>query len=381
MLLTDCFVVAGKRKDKEAHDGHVSITDEVLMATRTKFRQYDTNDNGTIDRDELAGLLKALNLEKYVPSAADIEAKNGPPPSLPSMEPADTAALVAAIGAEDAIVEGVLKQLVVKSSASKMLMGVVTMGAGAIAGTDVPNVGGKKKKSKTPGQWLDRDASLTTKALTWQDPASDDPVAGGGTIPLEEIKRVTPTDIAEDVSGYAFEVALRTLVNDQSVVYLFSAESEEEREEWMDSLKQTIMQEVKADKHKAKSHHTKGSHKITDEELDIQMKAAFAAFDVNNSGSLDAGEIGAVAKQLGKDLTSAELAQMMRDLDTDSSGEVSLSEFATFWKSKFSGTLVEGSKLAALMAQFADSRQIDGVAYHPCTHKQFPLQLNLQNCF
>ena len=75
------------------------------------------------------------------------------------------------------------------------------------------------------------------------------------------------------------------------------------------------------------------------------MKAAFAAVDDNNSvspqaihrsvlclvlrflrhiltdclclqGSLDAGEAGAVAKKLDKDLTPAELAQMMRDLDT-----------------------------------------------------------------
>ena len=75
------------------------------------------------------------------------------------------------------------------------------------------------------------------------------------------------------------------------------------------------------------------------------MKAAFAAVDDNNSvspqaihrpllfgfcdstgicltdclrlqASLDAGEIGAVAKKLDKDLTPPELAQMMRDLDT-----------------------------------------------------------------
>ena len=37
----------------------------------------DTNNNGTIDRDELAGLLKALNLEKYVPTAEELEAKLG----------------------------------------------------------------------------------------------------------------------------------------------------------------------------------------------------------------------------------------------------------------------------------------------------------------
>eukprot|EP01044_Picomonas_judraskeda_P019747 COSAG03_NODE_4230_length_1629_cov_17.833987_3_plen_83_part_01 len=72
-----------------------------------------------------------------------------------------------------------------------------------------------------------------------------------------------------------------------------------------------------------------------------------------------------MAKQLGKDLTPAELTQMMKELDTDGNGEVSIAEFSKFWKAKFTGTLVAGSKLAAIMAQFADQKHIDGVAYHP----------------
>lgn len=80
---------------------------------------------------------------------------------------------------------------------------------------------------------------------------------------------------------------------------------------------------------------------------------------------MDSGELNAVAKQLGKDLTQAELAQMMAELDSDGNGSVSAAEFATFWKAKFTGSLVSGSKLAAMMAQFADSKHIEGVAYHP----------------
>eukprot|EP01043_Picozoa_sp_COSAG02_P003812 COSAG02_NODE_96_length_37408_cov_9.762604_8_plen_3626_part_00 len=72
-----------------------------------------------------------------------------------------------------------------------------------------------------------------------------------------------------------------------------------------------------------------------------------------------------MAKQLGKNLTPAELAQMMEELDSDGNGSVSAAEFAKFWKDKFTGSLVSGSKLAAMMAQFADARHIDGVAYHP----------------
>ena len=37
------------------------------------------------------------------------------------------------------------------------------------------------------------------------------------------------------------QVVLRELVNDETVVYLFCADTEEEREEWIDSLKLTIL--------------------------------------------------------------------------------------------------------------------------------------------
>ena len=90
-----------KRQDNKAHNGVCAISDEVLMTTRTKFREFDTNESGAIDRDELAGLLRALNLEKYVETADAIEAENGPPP----MAPAPTAAPKPE---EDAIVEGTL---------------------------------------------------------------------------------------------------------------------------------------------------------------------------------------------------------------------------------------------------------------------------------
>ena len=123
--------------------------------------------------------------------------------------------------------------------------------------------------------------ALTTKALTWLDPASPDPALGGGKILLDEIKRVSPSEAAGD-EGFAFEVALRTLVNDQSVVYLFAADSAEEREEWMDSLKQTVVQEV-AHTMKPKTHNKEASHKVTEAELEEQMKAAFAAFDTVSS--------------------------------------------------------------------------------------------------
>lgn len=75
--------------------------------------------------------------------------------------------------------------------------------------------------------------------------------------------------------------------------------------------------------------------------------------------------MGTLAKSLGKSLSDVELDQAMKQLDKDGSGAVDFGEFATFWRSKFGGQVVEGSKLGAIMAQWTDLQQIDGVAYHP----------------
>ena len=61
-----------KKKDKEIHHGQSTISDEVLRDTQQKFNAYDANGNGTIDRDELAGLLRALDLVKFVPDMEDL---------------------------------------------------------------------------------------------------------------------------------------------------------------------------------------------------------------------------------------------------------------------------------------------------------------------
>ena len=67
-----------KRMDKAEHHGKSTISDDVLRESQIKFTAFDANGNGSIDRDELAGLIRALDLEKYVPSADDLEDENPP---------------------------------------------------------------------------------------------------------------------------------------------------------------------------------------------------------------------------------------------------------------------------------------------------------------
>ena len=199
-----------------------------LATVDTSCCTDDTNNNGTIDRDELAGLLKALNLEKYVPSAEELEAKSGPLPKLPDVDPVEAAAAAAAkaTNEEEAVVEGALKQLVVEGSASKRLAGLAQSGLGAIAGTEVPQILGGTKKKESTGSWVDRQAKLTTNTFTWstgsfgstfsvnpmrqdEQGAPDARAEAAGSIDLADIKRVAPTSAADGTGGYAFEVGAR----------------------------------------------------------------------------------------------------------------------------------------------------------------------------
>ena len=50
----------------------------MLKNSQEKFQEYDTNKNGSIDRDELAGLIRALDLMKYVPTAEEMDEDDPP---------------------------------------------------------------------------------------------------------------------------------------------------------------------------------------------------------------------------------------------------------------------------------------------------------------
>lgn len=90
-----------------------------------------------------------------------------------------------------------------------------------------------------------------------------------------------------------------------------------------------------------------------------------AACPQDSSGSLDRGEVSKLAQSLGKPLSEEELSAAMKQLDTSGDGTVDYAEFAAFWKAKFGGQVVAGTKLAAIMAQWTDLGEVPGVAYHP----------------
>ena len=58
---------------------------------------------------------------------------------------------------------------------------------------------------------------------------------------------------------------------------------------------------------------------------------AFLLVDTDGSGCLDKAELAASFKRLGKHVSSAEMDNLMRAMDADGSGEVSLGEWLEFW--------------------------------------------------
>ena len=85
----------------------------------------------------------------------------------------------------------------------------------------------------------------------------------------------------------------------------------------------------------------------------------------DKSGPISVGEGQAVAEQLGKSFSQAELSVAVKRLDKEGKGVVEYADFEAYWLEMFSGEYVRGEKLAAVMAQFADAEHIEGVAYHP----------------
>lgn len=366
-----------KRKDKETN-GHVTISDEVLMETRTKFRQYDTNDSGSIDRDELAGLLRALHLEKYIPPVAEIENMKGnegilgeAPVKSKKKKTVATGVkpVAAAANGEETIVEGDLRKLMLSGRVglSTKLVGAAKTGTSMIAGTDVPVVGNKSASTEDAGDWSDTFCALGKTTFSWRGPADPNGKAAveSGSISLADVKRVTPVDVAAK-DTWAFEIAVRDK-SANTTVYTFAAQSDDERKEWMDSFKLTILQEVPKDKLSKYDVTVKAdvAGRVSTEELRKQIREAFSALDTDNSNTLSTTEIAAVGDKLGKPLTSAEQVRAMQEMDKDDDGVITLEEFSNWWVAQFSGAIAEGTKLAAFMAQFSDASAIEGVCYHP----------------
>ena len=60
-------------KGKNKETGGDKLTEEMIHSASSKFHEFDTNENGTIDKDELCGLIRSLNLESLLSGVEEAE--------------------------------------------------------------------------------------------------------------------------------------------------------------------------------------------------------------------------------------------------------------------------------------------------------------------
>jgi len=73
---------------------------------------------------------------------------------------------------------------------------------------------------------------------------------------------------------------------------------------------------------------------ISEEQLQ-SLRQAFALFDKDDSGSIDASELKACLRAMGHYPTPMELEDLMRRMDTDGNGEIDFDEFVKAMVHKF----------------------------------------------
>lgn len=64
-----------------------------------------------------------------------------------------------------------------------------------------------------------------------------------------------------------------------------------------------------------------------DDNVITELKNAFSVFDTNGDGKICISELGAVLRSLGNDVSEHDLNLIMKDVDTDNDGFISLKEF------------------------------------------------------
>jgi len=74
------------------------------------------------------------------------------------------------------------------------------------------------------------------------------------------------------------------------------------------------------------------SNKALTESQIADLREAFAMFDVNKDGSIEAKELKQVFLQLGQRVTSSEIKEMIKSVDGDENGAIDFDEFLTLMR-------------------------------------------------
>ncbi|XP_048729308.1 calmodulin-A-like isoform X2 [Ostrea edulis] len=72
--------------------------------------------------------------------------------------------------------------------------------------------------------------------------------------------------------------------------------------------------------------------KPSEADKEASIRAAFKIFDRDGNGLIDGKELKYAMQNLGEKLTDKELADMMKEADTDKDGKIDYEEFVQIWK-------------------------------------------------
>ena len=83
------------------------------------------------------------------------------------------------------------------------------------------------------------------------------------------------------------------------------------------------------------------------------LREIFGLADVNSDGSLTASEFKKLAKSVGLNLTKEQMTKLMKDVDTDHSGEVNFREFAAAMGREINPDKLPSEEAEAIFASFS----------------------------
>ena len=96
---------------------------------------------------------------------------------------------------------------------------------------------------------------------------------------------------------------------------------------------------------------------IIDKKHDNDLRAAFAVFDEDNSGEIDAEELRAIMSNISTDITQEQIDELMKVADKDDSGFIDQAEFLMAMKSRSSKTSLIIRQIKAYAKSIIDQKQ------------------------
>jgi calmodulin len=83
------------------------------------------------------------------------------------------------------------------------------------------------------------------------------------------------------------------------------------------------------------------SHDTLSEDQVAEFKEAFSLFDKDGDGCITSKELGTVMRSLGQHPTEAEIADLVKGVDTDGNGKIDFKEFTNMMISKMKDSITE----------------------------------------